>query len=101
MTTDTITFKKELLLAQIENFTNSGYFTEKEIDRLCAPVKLELEFLECCEVHNSLNSNTQKTVGSFEGFKEAFLKLVKFNKQYVANIEVINPEILTQNNQEA
>ena len=37
--------KIELLEEQIANLERSGFFTEKEIDRLSAPLKVELETL--------------------------------------------------------
>lgn len=95
MTTDTISFKKELLLEQIENYQHSGYFTEKEIDRLCAPIMLELKMLECCEAHNNINSYADKAINSFDELKEKFLRLVNLNKKTIEEIEVIEPEILT------
>ena len=100
MSTETILFKKELLLEQIENYLNSGHFTEKEMDRLCAPIFVELEFLQCCDAHNMLVSSTSKPVSSFEEFKEAFLKLVKPVKE-INEIEVTDAEILTPNNTQA
>jgi len=46
MSTDIIHSKIELLEAQIENIERSGYFTEKEIDRLSAPLRSELAILK-------------------------------------------------------
>ena len=46
MSTDIIHSKIELLEEQIENIERSGYFTEKEIDRLSAPLRSELAILK-------------------------------------------------------
>jgi len=46
MSNDIIHSKIELLEEQIENFERSGYFTEKEIDRLSAPLRSELAILK-------------------------------------------------------
>jgi hypothetical protein len=97
---DTITSKRELLLEQIENYERSGYFTEKEIDRLCAPIKIELEFLELIEGHNNMFSTTTATINSFEEFKESFLRMVKAVKSK-NEINVIDAEVLTSNNTQA
>jgi hypothetical protein len=37
--------KIELIEEQINNLEKSGFFTEKEMDRLCAPLRLELEII--------------------------------------------------------
>lgn len=54
MTEDLLKSKIELLEAQILNFEKSGFFTEKEIDRLSAPLRLELEILNKLELNISL-----------------------------------------------
>lgn len=46
MSNDIIHSKIELLEEQIENLFNSGHFTEKEMDRLSAPLRDELENLK-------------------------------------------------------
>lgn len=46
MSNDIIHSKIELLEEQIENLFNSGHFTEKEIDRLSAPLRSELAILK-------------------------------------------------------
>ena len=46
MSNDTIHLKIELLEEQIENIERSGYFTEKEIDRLSVPMRSELAILK-------------------------------------------------------
>lgn len=46
MSNDIIHSKIELLEEQIENIERSGYFTEKEMDRLSAPLREELENLK-------------------------------------------------------
>lgn len=46
MSNDIIHSKIELLEEQIENLFNSGHFTEKEMDRLSAPLREELESLK-------------------------------------------------------
>lgn len=46
MSNDIIYSKIELLEEQIENFERSGYFTEKEIDRLSYPIRSELAILK-------------------------------------------------------
>jgi hypothetical protein len=97
---DTISSKKELLLEQIENYERSGYFTEKEIDRLCSPIKLELQFLEMIECHNNLSSISTTTIHSFEEFKGYFLKIGTAKKPINA-INVIDAEILTPTNTQA
>lgn len=95
--TDAISNKKELLLEQIENFQHSGFFTEKEIDRLCAPIKLELDLLELVDYHNSETSVDIKKLNSFDELKEAIIKIVKTVKPKKAN-KVTNSEILITNN---
>ncbi len=46
MSNDIIHSKIELLEEQIENIERSGHFTEKEIDRLSAPMRSELAILK-------------------------------------------------------
>jgi len=46
MPNDIIHSKIELLEEQIENIERSGHFTEKEIDRLSAPMRSELAILK-------------------------------------------------------
>jgi hypothetical protein len=43
---DYINEKIALLEDQIDNLERSGYFTEKEIDRLSSPLRFELENLQ-------------------------------------------------------
>lgn len=43
---DLIISKIELLESQIENFERSGFFTEKEMDRLTFPIREELRSLK-------------------------------------------------------
>lgn len=45
MSENIIESKKELLQEQIENLEKSGFFTEKEMDRLTNPLRKELEDL--------------------------------------------------------
>ena len=45
MSNDTLASKIELLQEQIHNLENSGFFTEKEMDRLSFPLRNELESL--------------------------------------------------------
>lgn len=99
ITTDPIELKKELLTEQLYNFQHSGHFTEKEIDRLCAPIKLELEQLACCEAHNLLIHTSGDRVNSFEELKNQFLKMIKNRRPN--DFEVIDAEILTPNNKQA
>lgn len=95
--TDIITYKKELLQEQIENFERSGHFTEKEMNRLCAPIKMELELLECCETHNNMTIEISQNTSSFEDFVKAYKKM----SNAAINITVIDAEILTPNNTQA
>ena len=44
--------KIELIEEQINNLEKSGFFTEKEMDRLCAPLRLELNTLN---IEKSIN----------------------------------------------
>lgn len=46
--------KIELLEEQIANLEQSGFFTEKEIDKLSAPLRLELETLQNSELYVNL-----------------------------------------------
>ena len=46
MTENLLNSKIELLEEQIANLEQSGFFTEKEIDRLSGPLKIELDTLQ-------------------------------------------------------
>ena len=91
--TDILKYKKELLQEQIENFERSGHFTEKEMNRLCAPIKMELELLECCETHNKMTIEISQTTLSFEDFLKAYKKM----SEAANSITVTDAEILTPN----
>lgn len=43
MIEDSLQPKIELLQEQIQNLEQSGFFTEKEMDRLAGPLRIELE----------------------------------------------------------
>lgn len=46
MSDNLIMFKIELLEEQLNDISNSGFFTEREIDRSLLPLQLELDILK-------------------------------------------------------
>lgn len=100
MSNDNIIPKIELIQEQIENLALSGHFTEAEIDRCTAPLKMELSMLK-----SALEmSEAGKRFASFGFTVDEFLEANKRHNElfaYMQNIEVTDAEILTQNMEEA
>ena len=112
MTQELIASKTDLLQEQIDNLEKSGFFTEKEMDRLSSPYRMELAVLKSAsEMRSSsdaaLNSSDEfislnKYGMSNEEYETAKAKHNNFFAPLKAmNIEVIDAEILTLNHQEA
>jgi len=102
MSNDTLQPKIELLEEQIENFERSGYFTDAEINRMVAPLRMELATFKL-QQHSNLNEvakafgiSTEQLVEGRRIFAELWSKMDNFLNP-VFNIEVIDAEILTPN----
>ena len=102
MSNDTIAQRIDLLQKQIDNLEKSGFFTEKEMDKLTFPLREELEGLK----RQLLDpwGNTAKYYGltpeQMEEGRKVFNKCWKQLDNFINpifDIEVIDAEILTPN----
>jgi hypothetical protein len=65
MSNETLISKIELLQEQIDNLEKSGFFTEKEMDKLSSPLRLELNLLQTQKraFENELFGENQRILG--------------------------------------
>ena len=99
MSNDTIAPRIDLLQEQIDNLEKSGYFTEKEMDKLAFPLRDELESLKRQLTNKAVNGYGLTAEQMKEGsriFNGLWSKLDEL-KNPILNIEVIDAEILTPN----
>lgn len=103
MSNDTLAPRIDLLQEQIENLVNSGYFTEKEMDKLSFPLREELDSLkrQLTEVYvDEANLQYGLTPAQMEEGRKVFNNLWKaldWCKNPILDIQVIDAEILTPN----
>ncbi|MBC7847226.1 MAG: hypothetical protein H7Y10_12115 [Flavobacterium sp.] len=83
MSNDIIHSKIELLEDQIENIERSGHFTEKEIDRLAAPMRSELAILKA---HIPLYGMTPESYNQGKKIHQKFFKHLGFSAPTRHNI---------------
>lgn len=103
MSNDTIAQRIDLLQEQIDNLEKSGFFTEKEMDKLAWPLRDELEGLKKQLAISNLNEagkafgiTAEQMVEGRRIFCELWAQLDNFTNP-VHEIEVIDAEILTPN----
>lgn len=65
MSNETLNSKIELLQEQIDNLEKSGFFTEKAMDKLSSPLRLELKLLQTQKIalENEMFGETQRILG--------------------------------------
>jgi hypothetical protein len=65
MSNETLISKIELLQEQIDNLEKSGFFTEKEMDKLSSPLRLELNLLQTQKMalENEIFGENQRILG--------------------------------------
>ncbi len=103
MSNDTITQRIDLLQEQIDNLEKSGFFTEKEMDKLAFPLRQELTSLKkqlndayVDEAAKQYGLTPEQMVEGRRVFSELWAKIDAL-KNPIFNIEVIVAEILTPN----
>ena len=102
MSPDTITPRIELLQEQIDNLEKSGFFTEKEMDKLCFPLREELVGLKrrlqdpWGDTAQHYGLTAEQMVEGRGIFIEIWKQLDNFINP-VYEIEVTDAEILTPN----
>lgn len=103
MSNDILQSKIELLEEQIENIERSGYFTEKDIDRLSFPIREELEQMKIQLANSHIDEFGEKYGISPEERIEGnrihneLWAILKKTKDTILDIEVVDAEILTPN----
>ncbi|MFV8268425.1 hypothetical protein ACNQGP_00635 [Flavobacterium sp. GT2N3] len=65
MNQELVASKMDLLFEQINNLENSGFFTEKEMDRFASPLRSELNLLQTQKkaLENEIFGKTQRILG--------------------------------------
>lgn len=103
MSNDTIAQRIDLLQEQIDNLEKSGFFTEKEMDKLAFPLRQELEVLKrqlqilnLSEAGKAFGITSEQMVEGRRIFSELWAQLDTI-KNPMFNIPVIDAEILTPN----
>jgi len=103
MSNDTLTPRIELLQEQIESIERSGHFTEKDMDSLASPLRMELSTLKMLQstrefavTHEKFGMTLESYAEGLKAFNEAFAKL-KDVPTSLLDIQVIDAEILTPN----
>lgn len=117
MSNDTLASKIELLQEQIQNLEKSGYFTEKEMDKLSYPLRQELEVMEkqlaasrMSEIAKNSGLTADEMIQGCRTFSELWLQMNepqnfppifsttnKTIEEFINEIQVIDAEILTPN----
>lgn len=101
MSNDTLIPRIELLQEQIHNLENSGFFTEKEMDKLASPLRDELEALKKQLTASNLNEAGLEyglTPVEMQEGRRMFIEIWKKTNLLINpifDIEVIDAEILT------
>lgn len=103
MSNDTIALRIDLLQEQIDNLEKSGYFTEKEMDKLSFPLRQEREDLKrqltdvyVDEAASHYGLTAEQMQEGRRVFNELWAKIDAFTNP-IFEIEVIDAEILTPN----
>lgn len=101
MSNDTITQRIDLLQEQIDNLEKSGFFTEKEMDKLAFPLRQELASLKkqlsdayLDQVAQGYDLTPTQMVEVRRIFSELWAK-IDDSKNPIGNRNVIDAEILT------
>lgn len=101
---DNIDSKIELLKAQIMNLEQSGRYTEKEMDRETAPLRLELAFLSHHIAVRDFGVSASLVSKSMAVLSEELIRaslILNPSLKFTKNTIVIDAEILTPNTTEA
>jgi hypothetical protein len=108
MSDDLLKSKIDLLQEQIDSIEKSGFYTEKEIDSKVYPYRIELEILKYQLSFSKLSKSIHKyeinLIQIAEGaskFRECVAKMEATNEKRILNMNVIDAQILTPNQQEA